>query len=133
MRDKKWDVDCTFSEKTLTFLNQDGFSDALDGLDQIEQLTGTLIIDNTPLPKGGAWSTQELITMVTIRTDFEMKYNIKTLTIYGGLVCLLLLFTIFGQIYVCCKMRRDTNAKRAKLADEYADTYTPGKLLPKTE
>ena len=65
-----------------------------------------------------------------------MQYNIKHLTIYCGLACLLLLFIILGQCYLYCKLRRDTNSKKKKLADEYADTYqesTKSKLLPKTD
>lgn len=74
--------------------------------------------------------------MMSIRTDFEMDYNIKHLTIYCGLGCLLLLFIIFGQIYLCCKLRRDTHAKRAKLAEEYEGNFATSKaskLLPKDD
>jgi len=72
-------------------------------------------VDNTPLPLGGASSNLELEAMMSIRTEFEMQYNIKHLTIYFGLACLLLLFIILGQIYLCCKLRRDTNSKRNKI------------------
>ena len=77
----------------------------------------------------------ELTAMMSIRTDFEMQYNIKHLTIYCGLACLVLLFVIFGQLYLYCKLRRDTNSKKAKLAEEYSDQYSSAtsKLLPKTE
>ena len=74
------------------------------------------------------------MAMLSIQTKFEMAYNIKTLTIYCGLACLLLLFILLGQIYLYCKLRRDTNGKRKKLADEYAEDYSAAsKLLPKTE
>ena len=131
----KWDADCQFSEKTTVFLNQDSFSDWFDGLDQIDELEGKIVVDNTPLPQGGAMSDLEITAMVTIRTDFEMSYNIKHLTIYCGLGCLLLLFIMLGQIYLYCKLRRDTNSKKAKLADEYAGNFdsTTSKLLPKNE
>ena len=129
----QWTTDCQFSDKTRLFLNQDSFSDWFDGLDQIDELSGRIVVDNTPLPLGGASSELALAAMMTIRTDFEMQYNIKHLTIYCGLGCLLLLFIIFGQLYLCCKLRRDTNSKKAKLAEEYASTYSSGsKLLPKT-
>ena len=66
-----------------------------------------------------------------------MAYNIKHLTIYCGLAGLVLLFIVLGQIYLYCKLRRDTNSKKAKIAEEYADVYQEGdmsdKLLPKTE
>ena len=50
----KWQQDCKFSDKTRLFLNKDSFSDWFDGLDQISELTGKLVVDNTPLPLGGA-------------------------------------------------------------------------------
>ena len=74
----------------------DTFSDWLDGLDQIDELSGKIVIDNTPIPKGGAFSQDALTTMVSIRSTFEMTYNIKHLTIYCGLACLLLLFILLG-------------------------------------
>ena len=45
-----WNAKCEFAEETRLFLNNDSFSDWFDGLDQIEELTGKLVIDNTPLP-----------------------------------------------------------------------------------
>ena len=92
------------------------------------------MIDNSPLPHAGAFSEDSLTAMVSIRSTFEMTYNIKHLTIYGGLACLLLLFILLGQCYLWCKLRGDTSNKRKKLAEEYADDYSAGsKLLPKTE
>ena len=68
--DLNWNADCKFSDKTRLFLNNDSFSDWFDGLDQIDELTGKLVIDNTALPKGGAASELELTAMMSIRTDF---------------------------------------------------------------
>ena len=131
---RNWDANCNFKEKTRIFKNTDTFSDFWDGLDQIDELSGRIIIDNTPFPLDGASSSDSLTAMVTVRTDFEMMYNIKTLTIYCGLACLMLLFILLGQIYLCCKLRRDTNNKRKKIAEEYRDDFSTGsKLIPKTE
>ena len=106
----------------------------IDGLDQIDQLAGKIVIDNSPLPHGGASSEDPLTAMVTIRSTFEMTYNIKHLTIYGGLACLLLLFILLGQCYLWCKLRKDTANKRNKLSEEYAEDYgASSKLLPKTD
>ena len=106
----------------------------IDGLDQIDQLAGKIVIDNSPLPHGGASSEDPLTAMVTIRSTFEMTYNIKHLTIYGGLACLLLLFILLGQCYLWCKLRKDTANKRKKLSEEYAEDYgASSKLLPKTD
>ena len=90
------------------------------------------------MPSDGASSDMPLTAMMSLRTEFDMAYNIKHLTIYCGLASLVLLFIVLGQIYLYCKLRRDTNSKKAKLSEEYADVYQGGndlasKLLPKTE
>ena len=128
-----WNAKCEFAEETRLFLNNDSFSDWFDGLDQIEELTGKLVIDNTPLPDGGAQSDNHIAVMMTITTQFEMMYNIKHLAIYCGLACLVLLFIAFGQIYLYCKLRRDTNRKKATLAEEYDCQDVSTKLLPKLQ
>ena len=128
-----WNTECTFSDKTRVYKSVDHFSDWLDGLDQIDELSGKIVIDNSPLPHGGAFSDDPLTAMVSIRSNFEMTYNIKHLTIYGGLACLLLLFILLGQCYLWCKLRGDTSNKRKKLAEECDDYSAGSKLLPKTE
>ena len=50
----EWDKDCKFSDKTLTFLSVDSFSNALEGLDNLNQLTNKIVVDNSPLPLEGA-------------------------------------------------------------------------------
>ena len=82
-----------------------------------------MIIDNTPLPEGGAFSDETLIAMLAIQTEFEMTYNVKSLTVYCGLACLLVLFIIIGLIYLQCKLRNLTNTKRARLFEESAGRY----------
>ena len=86
-----------------------------------------VIIDNTPVPKDGAFSDYSISTMTTVRTDYNMKYNIKTLTIYSGLACLVLFTIILGQCYLICKLRKDTNDKRAKLKTDFGDEFSLNK------
>ena len=132
-----WSKECTYSDKTQIYLNQDSFSDRKEGLDRIQELKGRVVLDNSPFPIDGATSDVDLTTMMAIRTEFTMQYNIKHMTIYCGLAALILIFVVLGQIYLCCKLRRDTNAKKAKIAEEYADHNDDyslyNKLLPKTD
>ena len=44
-----------------------------------------------------------------------MPYNIKTLSMYAGLLCMFLLFCIIIVLNICCKIRNDIIAKRTKL------------------
>ena len=47
-----------------------------------------------------------------------MTYNIKTLSIYMGLVVLLLLFVVVALIYLYCKLRSDVKNKTRRLVAE---------------
>ena len=85
-----------------------------------------MIIDNTPLPKGGAYSKDSLIAMMSVQTEFQMTYNVKSLTIYCGLGCLLILFIIFGLLYLQCKLKNVTNDKLSRLYEDSEGRY--GKL-----
>jgi len=58
--------------------------------------------------------------MLSVRTDFEMTYNIKELTIFAGLLCMILAFMNAGVMYLCCKTKNDFNAKKSKLEAEGA-------------
>ena len=52
-----------------------------------------------------------------------MTYNVKSLTVYCGLGCLFVFFIILGLIYLQCKLRNETNEKRAKLFTESGGRY----------
>ena len=116
-----WDEECEFAENTRVFTHQTEFKMNIIGMEQIGAANSKVIIDNTPLPKGGSYSDYIITAKTTVRTDYEMMYNIKTLAIYAGLACLLLLTVILGQCYMICKLRKDTVSKRSKLQTEYGE------------
>ena len=117
----KWDSECAYGPDTEIYLNQESFSSNFVSLDQIDFANKKVIIDNTPLPAGGAFSDMSVTTMTTVRTEYTMTYNIKTLTIYAGLGCLILFSIILGQCYLIGKLRKDTNSKRDKLRGDFGD------------
>ena len=55
-----WDSECAFGEGTKVRLGEDSFQAALVGLDEISATNKRVIIDNTPLPKGGVYSDDTL-------------------------------------------------------------------------
>lgn len=77
-----------------------------------------IVVDNSPYPAGGAQSRADLTTMLSTRTEFQMNYNIKTLTIYAGLLIISLVFATCGVMYIYCKTRGDFIAKAKKLSIE---------------
>ena len=121
-----WQTDCEFSENTKVYTDQTSFTASLIGLDQLGFANSKVIVDNTPLPKDGAFSEYAVTAQTTVSTEYIMMYNIKTLTIYSGLACLFLFTVILGQCYLICKLRKDTNQKREKLRLDYGEQLDTG-------
>ena len=59
-----WSKECTYSDKTQIYLNQDSFSDRKEGLDRIQELKGRVVLDNSPFPIDGGTSDVDLTTMM---------------------------------------------------------------------
>jgi uncharacterized membrane protein YciS (DUF1049 family) len=117
----KWDSFlCDFS-KVEQILNVSQYSASLNSIEELASVDKHVVVDNTPLPKGGAQSNQNLTTMLQVRTDFQMTYNIKNLSMLTGLVCFVLIFMLCGVMYLCRKTRNDVLRKRAKLQAERAE------------
>jgi hypothetical protein len=110
---------CHYHDANMTgYLNQTSFNFTLAGLDKMTGHNKLIVIDNTPLPKSGANPRHTITAQLQLRTDFEMNYNIKTLSIYMGLVVLLLLFVCIALVYLYCKLRSDVKNKTRRLVAE---------------
>lgn len=114
---KQWNATCDFS-KVEMHLNVQSYYDVLQAMKEDTLYKMRIIVDNTPLPAKGANASDDLTTMLSVRTNFKMNYNIKTLTIYAGLLIISLSFATCGVIYLYCKTRADYNSKRRKLSIE---------------
>ena len=88
-------------------LNIDTFSYDLKDFQGIAQQNKHIVVDNSPLPLGGANSQVDLSTMLSVRSDFMMSYNIKTLVMFSGLIILVIAFALASVIYIYCKTRND--------------------------
>ena len=117
----KWDkFECDFTN-VEQHLNVSNFAADLNSIEELASVDKHVVVDNTPLPVGGAQSDSDLSTMLQVRTDFQMTYNIKNLSMLAALVCFALIFMISGVMYLCCKTRNDVTRKRAKLQGERAE------------
>ena len=104
VRNKDWDRECQLAETTRVYLNRDTFSTELVGLDEINTQIKHVVIDNTHFPSSsgtyGMFKYMQqrvelnlivfifliagaaITTMVQTKTQFNMTYNIKSMTIY---------------------------------------------------
>lgn len=99
-------------------LNIDTFSYDMKEIIGIDLQNKHLVVDNSPLPSGGANSQVDLSTMLSVRSDFMMSYNIKTLVMFAGLIILVIAFALLSVVYIYCKTRNDFGQKQRKLAQE---------------
>lgn len=93
-------------------LNVDTYTYLLTEITDNVNIDKQIVIDNTPIPIGGANANRDVTFQLQIITDFNMPYNIKTLTMYAGLLCLSLFLIILATMYICCKTRNDVVAKK---------------------
>ena len=92
-----------------------------------------LVIDNTPLPRNGAYPWTTLVTQTHFKTEFTMSYNIKKLAIYFGLVVLLLISIQTGMCYLYCKLKKDTEKKKKKVWEEAKALGQANESSPKSD
>ena len=56
------------------------FDASLNSINELASIDKVVIIDNTPYPTDGAYAGDDLSTMLQVRTQFQMTYNIKNLS-----------------------------------------------------
>merc|ERR1712048_1323706 len=95
IRAQKYNTSCDLTN-VEQYLNVQSYSDVMQSLDSNDMKNMHIVVDNSPFPDGGAVSHADLTTMLSIRTNFRMNYNIKTLTIYAGLLIISLTFATCG-------------------------------------
>ena len=88
-------------------LNIDTFSYDMKEIQGINLQDKHIVVDNSPLPNGGANSQVDLSTMLSVRSDFIMSYNIKNIVMFAGLIILVIVFALLSVIYIYCKTRND--------------------------
>lgn len=57
-------------------IGETSFEASLNTLQEVSRMDKHVVIDNTPLPKDGSFSEESLTTMMLIRTQYEMNYDI---------------------------------------------------------
>ena len=78
-----------------------------------------IVIDNTPLPSGGAQALDNIVLEYSITSGFLMTYNLRNVSIYMGITTMVLCFAIGALSYLTYKVKLDINRKF--LSDEDDD------------
>jgi len=88
----------------------------LKSLNETNDKDRIIIIDNTAFPKGGAYAEDSIILEYSNTSTYNMKYNLRDVSIYMGLASMVLCFAIGVLTYLGCKINRDI--KRKFLSDD---------------
>ena len=70
-----------------------------------------VVIDNTPFPSDGAFANADIILEYSSSSSYTMSYNLRTTSIYMGIICMILSFFIGMVIYLTVKIHRDIKRK----------------------
>lgn len=70
-----------------------------------------MIIDNTPFPKDGSFAEANVIVEFTSTSAFRMSYNLRSTSIYMGILSMILSFTIGTLMYLTIKVHREIKKK----------------------
>ena len=118
VHDGSYNIDHCDMSDVVIHSHLTSFEMVMNSIEDLPSADKHIIIDNSPLPHGGASSGNDLTTMLQVRTDFTMTYNIKTLTVIVSLVAMVLSFLIFGVLYLTGKTMKDLSGKKDKFMRE---------------
>ena len=113
-----WAKDCKFGEKAKTAILKNVQSEfqVLKAGTEKNDKDRVVIIDNTPFPADGAYSKSAIIVEFTATSSYRMSYNLRSTSIYMGIITMVLSFIIGMLIYLTIKVHRET--KKKFLTDE---------------
>ena len=77
-----------------------------------------MIIDNTPFPTGGAFAGDSIILEYASSSTYAMSYNLRSTSIYMGIISMILCFAIGMLVYLSAKIHRDIKKKFEAVDDE---------------
>ena len=118
VHDLSFDIKHCDMSSVVVHKNLTSFEVLMNSVEDLPSADKHIVIDNTPLPHGGANSQNDLTTMLAVRTDFQMTYNIKSLTVIVALVAMVLAFLTCGIVYLTGKTMKDLQSKKDKFMRE---------------
>ena len=80
-----------------------------------------VVIDNTPLPRNGAHAQDTLVLEYSSSASYSMDYNLRNVSIYMGMVTVVLLFAIGATNYLSFKISKDIKRKFQQEEEEESE------------
>ena len=119
---RNWNPDCKFDEAgTKILTNLEDVSTKAKSESDNNDKDRIYIIDNSPLPKGGAQAQDNIVLEYTSSSNYEMTYNLRNVSIYMGIATVFLLFAIGSINYLSFKISKDIKRKFEQGEDEESE------------
>ena len=80
-----------------------------------------IVIDNTPLPAGGASAKDNIVLEYSVSSTFNMAYNLRNVSIFMGITSMIISFAIGSLSYLAYKIKLDINRKFLSEDDDDED------------
>ena len=114
-----FNTNCDFSH-TEVFTNREAATYILKTATESNDKDRYVVIDNTPFPQGGAYAGDTIVLEYSSSSTYQMSYNLRTTSIYMGIVSLVISFAIGSLTYLSIKIHRDIK-KKFESPDEEED------------
>ena len=116
-----WDTNCSFSSRTEIFTNREVAEYKLKTATESNDKDRYVVIDNTLFPSGGAYAGDTIVLEYSSSSTYKMSYNLRTTSIYMGIISLIISFAIGSLTYLSIKIHRDIKKKFESVEEESGD------------
>ena len=121
---KLFNTDCNFGQNGLTteiFTNIESRTYNLKSDTESNDKDRFVIIDNTPFPADGAFAGANLVLEYASSSTYTMSYNLRSTSIYMGIISMIMSFAIGMLIYLSVKIHKDIKKKFETADDEQSE------------
>ena len=118
-------TNCNFGQASLTteiFTNIETRTYNLKTALESNDKDKLVIIDNTPFPANGAYANSSISLEYSSSSVYTMSYNLRTTSIYMGILSMILSFAIGMLTYLTFKIHKDIKRKFEVGEDEQEES-----------
>ena len=84
-----------------------------------------VVVDNTPFPIGGAYAGDLIVLEYSASSTYAMSYNLRSVSIYMGIISLLICFAIGMLTYLSVKIHKDIKKKFENYDEDGEESEEP--------
>ena len=125
VKTKLFNTQCEWAASTKIYRNVDNQADNLKSWEESNDKDRIVVIDNTPFPDGGAFANATIVLEYAAASTYTMSYNLRSTSIYIGIISIVLSFAIGMLSYLTAKIKRDIKKKFEQDDEEESEEEQP--------